>query len=85
MVSKDERVTGLLDVVESFKERYTATAKKTSFAYIISALNILNETAIHYKAARNKRLHIELALIKLTYLQQAMELTAAPDGTAKKK
>ena len=85
MVSKDERVTGLLDVVESFKERYTATAKKTSFAYIISALNILNETAIHYKAARNKRLHIELALIKLTYLQQAIELTATAEGSVKKK
>jgi len=85
LVSKDERVTGLLEVVESFRERYIASAKKTSFAYIISALNILNETAIHYKAARNKRLHVELALIKLTYLQQAMELTVAVDGLSKKK
>ena len=85
LVSKDERVTGLLEVVESFRERYIASAKKTSFAYIISALNILNETAIHYKAARNKRLHVELALIKLTYLQQAMELTVAADGLSKKK
>jgi len=85
LVSKDQRVTGLLEVVESFRERYMESAKKTSFAYIISALNILNETAIHYKAARNKRLHVELALIKLTYLQQAMELTATAEGIVKKK
>ena len=85
LVSKDQRVTGLLEVVESFRERYIESAKKTSFAYIISALNILNETAIHYKAARNKRLHVELALIKLTYLQQAMELTATAEGIVKKK
>ena len=85
LVSKDERVIGLLEVVESFKERYLEAAKKTSFAYIISALNILNETTVNYKSARNKRLHVELALIKLTYLQQALELTASGEGTGKKK
>ncbi|MEP7278288.1 MAG: DNA polymerase III subunit gamma/tau [Bacteroidota bacterium] len=85
LVSKDEKVAALLEVVESFKDRYIATAQKTNFAYIISALNILNEAAINYKAARNKRLHIELALIKLTYLQQALELTAGSEGPTKKK
>ena len=85
LVCKDERVAGLLEVVESFKDRYIDTAKKTSIPYIISALNILNETEINYKAARNKRLHVELALIKLTYLQQALEITASGDGISKKK
>ncbi len=85
LVCKDERVAGLLEVVESFKDLYIDTAKKTSVPYIISALNILNETEINYKAARNKRLHVELALIKLTYLQQALEITASGDGISKKK
>jgi DNA polymerase III subunit gamma/tau len=40
LVSKDERVAGLVDVVESFKDRYIAAAKKTGFAYIISARKI---------------------------------------------
>jgi DNA polymerase III subunit gamma/tau len=85
LVCKDERVAGLLEVVESFKDKYIAAAKKTNPAYIISALNVLNENAISYKAARNKRLHVELTLIKLTYLQQALELTSAADGISKKK
>jgi DNA polymerase-3 subunit gamma/tau len=85
LVCKDEKVAGLLEVVESFKDKYIAAAKKTAAAYIISALNILNETAINYKAARNKRLHVELALIKLAYLQQALELTSSADGISKKK
>lgn len=85
LVCKDEKVAGLLEVVESFKDKYVSTAKKVPFAYIISALNILNETAINYKAARNKRLHVELALIKLTYLQQAIELSAEGGAVAKKK
>ena len=85
LVCKDERVARLLEVVESFKERYIEAAKKTAITYIISALNIINETEIHYKAARNKRLHIELALIKLSYLQQALEITASGDGGISKK
>jgi DNA polymerase III subunit gamma/tau len=78
LVCKDEKVAGLLEVVESFKDKYIASAKKTSASWIISALNVLNEAEINYKQARNKRLHVELALIKLTYLQQALDM-AAPD------
>lgn len=85
LVCKDEKVAGLLQVVESFKDKYIATAQKTPVAYLISALNILNEAEINFKGARNKRLHTELAIIKLTYLQQALELAAGGDGLAKKK
>lgn len=44
-------------------------------AYLISALNLLNEAEINYKMARNKRLHVEMTMIKLTFLQQAIELS----------
>ncbi len=85
LICKDERVAGLLEVVESFRTRYAEAAKKVAPAYIISALNILNEAEINFKAARNKRLHVELALIRLCYLSQALELTATESGLAKKK
>ncbi|MBO9564652.1 MAG: DNA polymerase III subunit gamma/tau [Niastella sp.] len=85
LVCKDEKVANLLQVVESFKDRYIAAAKQVSVAYLISALNILNETEINYKGARNKRLHVELALIKLTYLQQAVDLASGSEGLSKKK
>jgi len=76
LVCKDEKVAGLLEAVDSFKDKYISAAKKTSASYIISALNVLNEAEINYKQARNKRLHVELALIKLTYLQQAIDLSS---------
>ncbi|MFN2458613.1 MAG: DNA polymerase III subunit gamma/tau [Chitinophagaceae bacterium] len=85
LISKDERVVGLLEVVESFKKRYADTAKKTEAGYLISALNILNDAEINYKQARNKRLHVELALIKLCYLQQALQITAQGNSFEKKK
>lgn len=85
LVAKDERVVSLLDIVDSFKEQYVSTAKRVSISYLISALNVLNEAEINYKAARNKRLHVELALIKLNYLQQALELSSSGDASVKKK
>ncbi len=84
LVCKDPRVTELLEVVEGFKEKYMQAAVQVSPALLISALNILNESEIGYKASRNKRLHVELALIRLCYLQQAIELTSE-DGGSKKK
>jgi DNA polymerase-3 subunit gamma/tau len=85
LVCKDAKAANLLEVVESFRDKYVETARNVSMAVLISSLNILNEAEINYKAARNKRLHVELVLIKLCYLQQAIELTAEVDGISKKK
>jgi DNA polymerase-3 subunit gamma/tau len=85
LICKDERVARLLEVVETFKQRFTDTAKRTEAGYLVSALNILNEAEINYRAARNKRLHVELALIKLCYLKQALEITSNGASIDKKK
>lgn len=85
LVCADEKAAGLLDVVESFKDKYISTAKNVEPAFLVSALNILNDAEINYKAARNKRLHVELALIKLCYLRQAIEIATDSNGISKKK
>ncbi|MBC7886730.1 MAG: DNA polymerase III subunit gamma/tau [Ferruginibacter sp.] len=84
LVSRDARVAMLLEVAEEFKQKYLQTAQKISPAFIVSGLNILNEAEINYKQARNKRLHVELTIIKLSYLQQALELVN-DDGLVSKK
>ncbi|MGN6619136.1 MAG: DNA polymerase III subunit gamma/tau [Ilyomonas sp.] len=85
LVSKDAKAASLLDVVEGMQQRYTLTSSKVSTSFLVSALNILNETEINYKMARNKRLHVEMALIKLNFLQQAIELSADNGSVVKKK
>jgi DNA polymerase III subunit gamma/tau len=84
LVCKDEKVALLLDAVESFRERYVSMGKKIDAVYLVSALNVLNDAEINYKSARNKRLHVELALIKLCYLAQAMQLVAGTTGEKKR-
>jgi DNA polymerase III subunit gamma/tau len=85
LICKDERVAGLLEVVESFRQRFIETAKRTDAGFLVSVLNILNESEINYRSARNKRLHVELALIKLCYLKQALEITLNGSDISKKK
>ncbi len=85
LVCKDAKAAQLLDVVEGLQEKYYQTANKIDIAYLVSALNILNDSELSYKMARNKKLHIELALIKLNFLQQALELSVQDGQVVKKK
>ncbi len=85
LVSRDPKVAMLLEVAEDFKQKYLQIGQKISPAFTVSALNILNEAEINYKQARNKRLHVELTIIKLSYLQQALELINTEGVVSKKK
>jgi DNA polymerase III subunit gamma/tau len=85
LVCKDEKAASLLEVVESFRDRYLSTAKKVDTAYLISSLQVVHEAEINYRSARNKRLLVELTLIKLCYLRQALEWVGNNEITSKKK
>ncbi|MEY4891580.1 MAG: hypothetical protein RIQ34_192 [Bacteroidota bacterium] len=84
LVSQDEKAAQLLDVAEGFKERYRTIAPQYAAGYLVSALNLINQAEIQYRTARNKRLQIEMALIKLAYLQQALDLSSGEAGIKKK-
>ena len=85
LVCKDKASAHLLESIEGWRDQYLATAEKIGTPYLVSALNILNEAEIQFKMARNKRLHVELALIKLNFLQQAIELSMEDGQLVKKK
>jgi DNA polymerase III subunit gamma/tau len=85
LVCKDKASAHLLESIEGWRDQYLAAAEKVGTPYLVSALNILNESEIQFKMARNKRLHVELALIKLNFLQQAIELSMEDGQLVKKK
>jgi len=85
LVCKDPASAVLLESIEGWREQYINTAKQMSTPYLISALNILNEAEIQFKVARNKRLHVEMAIIKLNFLAQAIELSLEDNQVVKKK
>jgi DNA polymerase-3 subunit gamma/tau len=85
LVSKDPKVAVLLEVSEGFKQRYLEAASKINDSWLLSALNILSESEINYRLAKNKRLHVELTFIKLSYLGQALNLVNDTGQLSKKK
>jgi len=85
LMCKDHRVAKLLDLPEAAKIKYYNQATQVNQSYIINALSVLNQAEINYKQARNRRLHVELALIKLNYLQQAVQLLSEEGGALLKK
>lgn len=85
LVSKDAKAAILLEVADDFKQKYLKAAQQVSSGWLIAALNLLNEAELNYKQARNKRLLVELSLIKLSYLQQAIEVVENGGAVSKKK
>ncbi|RYD55412.1 MAG: DNA polymerase III subunit gamma/tau [Sphingobacteriales bacterium] len=76
LLCKDQRMARLLDVPNDHKPVYYEKANQAPPSFILSALNVVNECELNYKNATNKRLHIEMCLIKLCYVLQATQLGA---------
>ncbi|MBQ6985175.1 MAG: DNA polymerase III subunit gamma/tau [Paludibacteraceae bacterium] len=80
LVSKDPITLPLLETGDSIRARYAEQAKRCHPVWLFMALDILNTCDINYRTARNKRLTVELALVKLCQLgvQATVPQTAQP-------
>ena len=67
------------------QDKFAKVAAQTETSFILSALNIVGEAEIQIRLARNKRLHVEMALIKLNFLNQAIDLSTDQQTLVKKK
>ena len=63
-----------MELTDGLKQRYKEQAINIKGAVIVSALNIANKCDISYKASKNKRLHVEMALIKMCYINATIEI-----------
>jgi len=73
LVCKDKATLGLLEVGESLRERYRAQAAITPASFLLTALNLCNDCDINFKMARHKRLHVEMALLKMCHIGRALK------------
>ncbi|SES88618.1 DNA polymerase III subunit gamma/tau [Hymenobacter actinosclerus] len=95
LVCKDAVTVQLLEVSDNIRARYVQQAQAAPLAFLLSALNLVSLCDREFKQAKNQRLHVELMLMKLAYLngavQFARDLSAGPttsssdNGEAKKK
>jgi DNA polymerase-3 subunit gamma/tau len=68
LVCKDQVTVQLLEVGGEIRERYKNQALVCNSDFLLKALEISNECDMQYKISQNKRLLIELALIRIAQL-----------------
>jgi len=79
LVCKDPRTAGLFEVSDAAREKYSQYAAKCSNPMLYKALDLTVECDLNYKASKNKRLMVELLLIRLC------QLNTNPQGEEDKK
>jgi len=75
LVCKDETTLSLLEVSDSLKKQYQEQADNAPPSFLLTGLSLANDCDVNYKMARNKRLHVEMTLIKMSYINRAVDLT----------
>lgn len=73
LVSKDQFTVQLLEASELLKQRYAQQALLCTTPFLLKSLAVINKCDIHYKAAKNQRLQVEMALMQISYLNTASQ------------
>ncbi len=77
VVTRNGGLDSLLELPDSLKRRYEEQASRCSLKFLYDALGITTACEAGYKQAVNPRLHIEFALMKLSFLVKAPESAPA--------
>ena len=80
LVSRTGGLESLLDLPDSLRERYREQAGRCSVKFLYEALGVIAQCEGGYKAATNQRLHIEFALMRLSFLGGVPAVSAPAAG-----
>ena len=76
LVSKSGGLEALLELPDSLKKRYAEQAQNCPLQFLYDGLAITTQCESGYRASVNPRLHIEFALMKLSFLNTKMPASA---------
>ena len=76
IVSKSGGLEALLELPDSLKARYKEQADRCTLPFLYEALNITTTCESGYRASVNPRLHIEFALMRLSFILTRMQAPA---------
>ena len=83
LVCKDEATLKLLEIGDRLRSRYHQQAAITPPDLLLTVLDLANECDLNFKIARNKRLHVEMSLLRMVSIRRAfrnepVSIAAAP-------
>ena len=70
LVSRDEATFRLLETSPSIRQRYREQAVRAPLSFIYESLDIGSQCMLNFRASKNQRLHVELALLRMCNLSQ---------------
>ena len=85
MVCKEASTVRLLHLSGAIEQRYLQQAALISDGLLINYLNLAAECDVQYKTAKNKRLLVEITLIKMCYIQKIKNSSLVGANAEQKK
>jgi len=85
LVAREKVTQPLLEVSDKLAKKYIQQAENSSQSFLLNALHYLNECDVTFKMARNKKLHLELYLIKIAHINRAVQVHIEGEGHIKEK
>lgn len=73
LVCKDPQTANLLEAPDSIRQRFMQQAADIEATRLLRGLQVLSKSDVDYKASKNQRLLIEVALMQLCSLKQEQE------------
>ena len=69
LLGKDVRLIDLMEVSRQLKSRYAEQAQKCSQYFLLKTLDLANQCDLNFRNSNNKRLHLEICLMKMCYVE----------------
>ncbi|MEC8835455.1 MAG: hypothetical protein VXX18_03870, partial [Bacteroidota bacterium] len=82
LIAKDARLHSLMMGSKKKIQRASEQAGLATPSFLINALALINDAEVSYQRALNKRLHVEVCLIRIAHASQLMEGGAIKKKTA---
>ncbi len=82
LVCKTPASAGLLEVSPTVAQKYAAQAQKAPQVFILRALEYSNACALEYRESYNKRLCVELALMRIGFIMNKLRPSNQPNNPA---
>ena len=71
LVCKDQATLKLLEIGDRLRSRYHQQAAITPPGLLLTVLDLANDCDLNFKIARNKRLHVEMSLLRMVSIRRA--------------
>ena len=69
LLGRDSRLVDMMEVSRQLKIRYSEQAQKCSQYFILKSLDLANQCDLNFRNSSNKRLHLEICLMKMCFAQ----------------